>query len=211
MKTIIVATDYSAEATHAMHYAAALARQTRAHLVLFNSYQLPETTAKDLPSPAEIDKQLIDNRAYFEGIAIGLAKQYGIKVDCWTNLIYVAEELDMLVRRYKADLVVMGMWRNAWEDALFGNTTTFVIHQASYPVLVVPEGIRFKGLNRILLSWDPGSLTANNSLLLLRELVARFNAQVEVLHIEQEQELELELAISSPGKRKAALRRFCRE
>lgn len=201
MKTIIVATDYSAEATHATHYAAALARQTRARIVLFNSYQLPEHTAKNLLSTAAIDKQLAENRAYLESIAIKVAEQYGIKVDCWTNLTYVAEELDILVRRYDADLVVMGMWKKAWEDTLFGNTTTFVIRQAKYPVLVVPEGIRFRGINKILFSWDPDSLGAGNSLLLLRKLATRFHAQVQVLHIEQ----ELELAVSSPKKRKARL------
>lgn len=201
MKTIIVATDYSAEATHATHYAAALARQTRARLVLFNSYQLPDQTAKILLSPAAIDKQLAENREYLESVATKVADQYGVKVDCWTNLTYVAEELDVLVRRYDADLVVMGMWKNAWEDTLFGNTTTFVIRQANYPVLVVPEGVRFKGINKILFSWDPNTLAAGNSLLLLRKLAGRFHAQVQVLHIEQ----ELELAFSSPKRRKTEL------
>lgn len=201
MKTIIVATDYSAEANNAMHYAASLARQTKARIILFNSYQLPEDSSRSLLSSAVIEKQLVDNRAYLESIAIKLAKQYEIRVDSWTNLIYVAEELEILVRRYKADLVVMGMWKNAWEDTLFGNTTTFVIRQASYPVLVVPEGTSYKGINRLLFSWDPNSLASGNSLLLLKELASKFHARVQVLHIEQ----ELELAFGPPKSRKAWL------
>lgn len=86
MKTIIVATDYSAEATNAMHYAASLARQIRAPIVLFNSCQLPEDSSRSLLSSTEIEMQLVDYRAYLESIAIKNANRYGIRVDCWTNL-----------------------------------------------------------------------------------------------------------------------------
>lgn len=201
MKTIIVATDYSAEATNAMHYAAALARQTRARIVLFNSYQLPDDRPKSRYTIAEIEQLLAENRAYLEGVAEKLAGRYGIRVDSWTNHTFVAEELEVLVQQYKAELVVMGMWKNAWEDTLFGNTTTFVIRQANYPVLVVPEGIQFRGINRILFSWDPESLAAGNSLTLLKDLALRFHAQLQVLHIEQ----ELLLSTFTPKSRKAGL------
>lgn len=204
MKTLIVATDFSTEANNALKYAAALAQHIRARIILFNSYQLPEQTDPTEISKEEIDRQLQSNQEYLEDVAFKVSQQYNIPVDSWSNLTYVAEGLDELVQRSNAALVVMGMWKNAQEDSLFGNTTTFVISQASYPVLVVPDRLSFRRIGKILFSWDPGSRIDPSRLKLLKDFATGFDAQVQVFHVKQ----ELELAGSSSGQEKMALEEF---
>ena len=201
MRTLIVATDFSTEANNAAKYAAALAQHIRGRIILFNSYQLPEQSDYKATSQAEIDKQLQNNREYLEDVALKISQQYNIPVDSWTNLTYVAEGLDELVRRTNAEVVIMGMWKNAREDSLFGNTTTFVISQASYPVLVVPDGLSFRKMRKILFSWDSGNCFSAATFELLKNLACGFGAEVQVFHVKQ----ELELAGSSPGTEKVAL------
>lgn len=201
MKTIIVATDFSTEANNAMEYAAALAQHTQARIILFNSYQLPESSVYTQPSEGEIRKLLQENREYLAGIALKLSERYTLEVDYWTNLTYVAEGLNELVVRYNADLVVMGVWKKAQEDILFGNTTTFVIQQANYPVLAIPDGYQFKGLRKILFAWDPSKQLSTINLNLLKEVAEGFNASVQIFHVSE----ELELVESRPRKQKMIL------
>lgn len=185
MQTIIVATDYSVEATNAMNYAAEMARHFKARLILFNAYQLPENSPATPLSHADLERHLLKNKTYLQTIANRLQLQHNIKVDCWTSLTYVAEELEMLVNHYKADLVVMGMWKKGQLDLDFGNTTTFVISQAKYPILVVPEGLQFMGMSNILFSWDPASIKMKSTLDSMKKLAIRFGAKVQILHIEK--------------------------
>lgn len=67
---------------------------------------------------------------------------------------------------------------------------------------MVPEGEFYKGVNRILFSWDPNNLAAGNGLILLKELATKLHhSQVQVLHIEREHEF----ALGNPKSRKARL------
>lgn len=199
METIIVATDYSEEANNAMEFAAALAAGTGAGILLFNSFQLPAHLPPTAVTSAEKEKMLAENRAFLEDLAMKIAAKYGITAEAQTSLTFVAEELDKLVRDYDAGLVVMGMWKNAQDDAIFGNTTTFVIDHASFPVLVVPEGLQFKDINKILYSWDPEIVSASGSLSIIKNLARTFSAQVQVLHVMKEPEAEKGKGNPPPG------------
>lgn len=57
MKTILVPTDFSANAEHAIRYAVIFAKPFGAKVVLFHSYLLP-VYATDLPLPVATDEAL---------------------------------------------------------------------------------------------------------------------------------------------------------
>lgn len=186
MKTIIVATDFSTEANNAMRYAAVLAQKMRSRIILFNSFQLPERDSSSGFSSSEINEQMKRNREFLERTALKLSEKHGINVDSWSNLTFVAEGLNELVHRSEADLVVMGMWKKAEDDYLLGNTTTFVISQADYPVLVIPESFHFTRISKILFSWDSHYSVAKRSINFLKGLATGLNAGVQVLHVAPE-------------------------
>jgi nucleotide-binding universal stress UspA family protein len=185
MKTIIVATDYSRAACNALAYAAALARQWGAKIVLFNSFQLPAPAANALFLAERKGRFLAENRERLKAIAEQTACLYSIQVGWSTNFSYITEELDVQVELLDADLVVMGMRGNSEERKIFGNSTTTIIRHAKYPVLVVPEDARFTGIEKILFACDYKSLAKNNRLTLMHELAINFNARIQVLHVEK--------------------------
>ncbi|WP_224998959.1 universal stress protein [Cesiribacter sp. SM1] len=188
MKTIIVATDYSRASCNALAYAAALARQWQAKIVLFNSFQLPAPAANALFLAERKGRFLAENRERLKAIAEQTACLYNIQVGWSTNFSYITEELDVLVELLDADLVVMGMRGSSEDRKIFGNSTTTIIRHAKYPVLVVPEEASFTGIEKILFACDYKSLAANNRLKLMHELAIAFDARVQVLHVEKAEE-----------------------
>lgn len=185
MKTIIVATDLSKDANNALEYAAALARIANAKLVLYNSFVIPPHAANTLLPASGIEKMIASNKASLEYIALKTACTYDIEVTTVSKLAEIQEELDKLVAEYNADLVVMGMRGDSIDQKLFGNTTTSIIAHASYPVLVVPQDAKFKGMSRILFACDEKCATANTTLTRLREIASDMKADVQVLHVDK--------------------------
>lgn len=189
MKTIIVATDYSKAADNALDYAAAFARCTASKIVLFNAFHLPiPASTPPFPVP-DIHELMAMNKARLEKLASGLTHTYGILVECVSITGSFREELDEVVARFGAELVVMGMRTGSISRSLFGSTTTSVIRHGKYPILVVPDIARFQGIAKILFACDFKSLKGNNELSMLQELAQTFKARVQVFHVEQQEEL----------------------
>lgn len=201
MKTILVATDFSANATSALEYAAALAAKINTRLVLFHAYQLPLHASNTLLTPAGVDELVAANKKRLDKIAANTAELFGIEAEGLSHTALLTDILDEVVAEVNAGLVVMGMHINDWGDELFGNTTTSVIRTAAYPVLVVPEGAKYNGICKIMYAYDNSCLSSRNSLMLLKEVASKFGANVEVFHVDKVQQ---EVAAADP-KVEAAL------
>lgn len=188
MKTIIVATDYSDTADNALDYAAALARCLDARIVLFNAFSIPiPASTPPFPVP-DIHEFIADNKARLEQMASGITHSYGLEVICVSITSSVREELNELADRFQADLVVMGMKRPSLSRSIFGSNTSSFIRYGKYPLLIVPEGARFKGIAKIMLASDRNDFTIPTDLPILQELARLFKARVQVLHVENEAE-----------------------
>ena len=155
MRTFIVATDFSPEAENALEYACAAAKDLYARVILFNSYSFP-IHAANARLPASHIKELEEhNKDLLKERAAKLSHKWGIEVDYEYGLMLeVSDELDNLVAKHQGDLVVMGMAPRSLAQELFGNTTTSVIMKQKYPVLAVPLGATFGGLNKILFACE---------------------------------------------------------
>jgi nucleotide-binding universal stress UspA family protein len=184
MKTIIVATDYSLNANNALQYAAELATYTKSKLILFNSYTLPVHASNTLLSANVVDELIGSNEEYLQNIAEETSNRYEIEVDYFTKLSNFEEELDELVLKTKAELVVMGMHESDWSDSIVGNTTTAVIRHAKYPVLVIPQTAFFKPTEKILFAFDSDCIYPKNKLSVFKEIANCFHAEVQVFHVE---------------------------
>lgn len=188
MKTILVATDYTKASRQAVEYAATLARLKQSKVVLFNSFELPAEVAYPSGVCPHISKLMDDNKILLNEYANEIAEKFAIEVDWCSTLSFVEEELDRLVKELPADLVVMGMKKEAAEYPFFGSTTTRIIAKGKYPVLVVPEDAVIKEPAKLLLAWESYEPGSENSLQLLKEIATTYKATVEVLHVEKPKE-----------------------
>jgi nucleotide-binding universal stress UspA family protein len=184
MKTIIVATDYSASSIQTIEFAAQLALQTKASLLLHHAFFVPYAVTEapvQLPSSEELQEE---HNIKLEIIGQRIREQYDIKVAYDARPKPLFEGLGSLFLQKKADLVIMGIHtaRN-WERILFGSNAADTIRKAFFPVLVVPEYMPFHPFRRIVFACDFASLTLSAELSLLKELAVTFEAQVRILHV----------------------------
>lgn len=193
MKTIIAATNYSRSANSAVKYAAALARQTNAELILFNAFEFSVHASNTLLPASAVDELVASNKRRLKRIGFRISDIFRIKVKCVTSTSEFKEELDFQAGRLGADLVVIGVSKSS-PEYLFHNTASHIARHSKFPVLVVPEGARFEGISKILFAYDPSCVYESHKLGLLKEIAASFNAQVQVCHVENK-----ELSIAADG------------
>jgi nucleotide-binding universal stress UspA family protein len=185
MNTIIVPTDFSAATDNATAYAAQLAKKLEATVLLLHVYQLPVpmtdypvlmVTAEDLKQGADegLDRVLEEARK----------RHAGVNFEAESRLGDVATEIEEACKERNAFALVTGSKDlSGFERFLFGDTTTSLIKNSSYPVITVPEGAEIGVPRNIVLATDlqnldeiPGEkITA---------LVSQLNANLHVVHVE---------------------------
>lgn len=183
MKTILVATDYSAPADNAVEYSARLAKQLGAELVLFHVFKLSPHASNALPSTAAIDELVWRSEEELEGVARAVGERHGLSVRWALGKDDTVQSLSVYMRAHTADLVVMGIESGLAEYKLFGNTTTDVIRLMQFPLLVVPMGSTYQGIGRAMYACEASHLEPGCRLTLLKELVRAFDAELQVFHV----------------------------
>ncbi|MCB9231785.1 MAG: universal stress protein [Bacteroidia bacterium] len=183
MKTILVATDFSAPANNAVQYAAHIAKETGADLVLFNVFKLNIHASNAIASNSTVNTLVQKNEEVLEKMAVELEKEFGIKVGWVLRQNETIPDLRDYVNSNFPDLVVMGIQSNLPEYKLFGNTTTAAIKLMLFPLLVVPNDIQYTGINRIMYACESSYLKEDCGLGVLKEFVWNFKAELEVFHV----------------------------
>src|SRR5690606_3343743 len=186
MKTIIVATDFSAEAENALEYASAAAKDLKAKIILFSSFSI-SVHAANTRLPATAIERLIDqNNAKLRERAEEAASDYGIEVDYESGLmLQVSEELANLYEKHQAEVIVMGMAANSLTQDLLGNTTTAAIMKLKYPVLAVPLGAKYNKIKRILFACDVLRGVQKTILERIKNFASALEAEVQVFHVQK--------------------------
>ena len=183
MKTILVATDFSSPANNAVDYAAHLAQKTGAELILFNAYTMSVHANNSHSSSAVFKKLMKEDEDRLIETAQKLKESFPITVKSVFMTDGTIPSLKKYLKVQTVDLVVMGIESNLTEYKLFGNTTTDAIKMRQFPLLVVPNDIKFDGYNNILYACDPSHISSTTNINALKDLVSAYNAELDVLHV----------------------------
>jgi nucleotide-binding universal stress UspA family protein len=184
MKVIIACTDFSPHANSAVTYAAALAADVKARLILFHHFDYP-IPATDIPGA--IPEFYVDEIAgslehRLNDIKTELARTYTIDIQCKVRSFSLNSDLEDVFRTEDADLVVMGtQGQNVTVNVLFGRVAAGVIRRGHLPLLLLPQGVVYRPLKRILFAYDNRRPVDNFRILEpLRFLASAFDAYIEV-------------------------------
>jgi nucleotide-binding universal stress UspA family protein len=155
MKTIIAPVDFSKVSDNACLYAAKLAEDIKADLVLLHVMELPITIGEFPMSEKVFDGIYMQNELDALEKKLLAETHSHIKVTS-KNIMGSAEyEIKQLCDELKPFMVVMGTHSSAALDRFFvGSTTIYSTQHLRYPVLVIPPNAQYKPVKKIALATD---------------------------------------------------------
>src|SRR5215203_1904578 len=190
MKTIIVPTDFSPIAKNAMNFAADMAININASLMLLHVYQVP-VSMTDVPvvmvSAEELRKS---SEAKLQEIKEAVMHITSGKIKIYTEarLGDVADELEDVCQHIQPFAVIMGTrGENGVERILFGSTTLTAIRHLKWPVIVVPPGKEYgTGIKKIGFACDFDKVIESTPIQFIKNMVKEFRAELHVLNVDHD-------------------------
>ena len=154
---ILVPTDFSDNAQHAVDYAVELAKQCSAKLHLLHTPVVPTYLLMDLsysPGPEAVTRILNDSQEALDAQAQAIADA-GVELFTAIREGTVHEVIRDYAKEHDVDLVVVGTHgRTGVSKLMYGSVTERVIKTVHTPILVVPPGGHERPPISILVSYD---------------------------------------------------------
>jgi len=152
MKKILVPTDFSKAAFNALEYAANLANQFSAEILLLNAYAVPNSSVMiDLTdvlkkdSLAGLEKTKKEANELFPNLKIETIAYNG---DLISSVKYCSAENNI-------DLIVMGTTgASGLKETFVGSNTAMLINEVKCPLLAIPKGSKYEKDLKIVVSTD---------------------------------------------------------
>jgi nucleotide-binding universal stress UspA family protein len=186
MKTILAATDYSPTSLNAVNYAAELASQTRARLLLYHAFHVPVITSEAGTLVIPFEDLEKENAGKLNKIANNLRKKHGnkLEIDQLVQMGFVADTFKQVIKVKKIDLLVMGIkGTGKISEIVVGSTASDTAGRVECPVLIIPEKASFKKAKKILFASDNEKIEDTSNLKILREMVYIFKSKIFLLNI----------------------------
>lgn len=184
MQKILVPTDYSENSKNAAEYAMALGKFIKAKIIMFHTFHVPLPSSEHA-LPLNVEELAKENIYKLRNYAAALQSLHeDIVVDYASVPGFAVDEILNYAKDNKFDLIIMGTkGTDSIENVIAGSVVTKVSSQASIPVLVIPEMVRFKQIRKIVLAYDYSEIKNVRSLEPLRNLVSIFKAEAMVVNI----------------------------
>lgn len=139
-KNILVPTDFSPNATHALEYALDLAKKLEAKVTVLHVYEIPVLGVPDgtLVLAANIAEQIVLGADQALVDLAARCKARGIEVSTRLENGDARDSVEAVAREIDADLVVMGTHgRRGVSRLLMGSVAEAVLRTSTRPVLIV--------------------------------------------------------------------------
>jgi len=193
MKTILIPTDFSANAEHAAVYGYNLAKQLSYNVILCNAVTVPaETPQAGLVAwPMEEYDILMNgstddlNELKNKLIEKNKDEEFKPDIKCISDVGYVAEVVNEIVASQKIDLVVMGAHgSNGLNQFLLGNHAKGMIDAVLKPLLLVPNTAVVTPIKKIAFATDFNKIEADLKFIYeLIPLAKTLNAEILITHV----------------------------
>ncbi len=191
MKTILVPTDFSKNASHALNYAIELAKHENAKLILLHAFHIDYANSYVPVNLIEKEMQEVEQKSdtQLKSLYTKVAHAGNIKCEYISRQDLAVDAILTLIKEKNVDLVVMGTkGASGLAEVIFGSNTARVIEKAACPVIAVPEEASFKTIKKITYATDYHNSDIEAMARVL-DLAKPFNAQINVLHITDEAHL----------------------
>ena len=180
---ILIATDFSKNATHARNYGLNLANTLKADVIIFNAYEIPISSmgTHTFRNYKEVFKKNSINKLAEE---IKEAKSLFKNINISFEYVCDISKNAILERSNKADidLILLGSkGESKISEKLFGGTCSRVINKTKKPLIIVPIQAEIKIPKKIVLATD---LFLNVDLLTtLKKIAKRLISNIDIITV----------------------------
>lgn len=159
MKTILVPTDFSAQANNALNLAVQIARKSDAKILVVNvieglrdfSFNTMGEVENDMGEEVFIIKKLIDQVKLRLSQIVKDERYSDIKIESSVEMGNAFESISKVIADHDADLLVMGTkGTSGLEEVLIGSNTEKVVRYAKCPVITVKEEVSLENIKNIV-------------------------------------------------------------
>ncbi len=182
VQRVLLSTDFSENADHAIHYALSLFDKEGVEFCLLNSYSLIKNFPDTLISLEDVlheqsEKRLANTTKRLRStFNLPKIKSLSISGNPPAAIHKVADELQV-------DVVVLGAKGDTFNSAIYGSTTSRLIRRMNRPLLVVPINYEVTVPKNIVLATDLVQIEDLRILDTMLYIARKFNAEVTILNV----------------------------
>jgi nucleotide-binding universal stress UspA family protein len=197
MKKILILTDFSGPSKNAGKYAISLASAYNSEIIIANAFFVPSEAKMatrvvwPLVDYATLSRESYSDLERFSKTLIKSDKHEADKVESNIELESrpgsILEVSSELVLEKQIDLVIMGMVGAGFlPQLIFGSNCRTMIAKATFPVLYIPDGVRFKVIKTIAFATDMdfGDIKVIKAIV---GLLGRPHIQIRLIHISKKE------------------------
>lgn len=198
MKRIIVPTDFSEQAMHALDLASEIASKSGAsvtlmHVIEFAKKQTVFLGSSTLSTMGSISTGTEMDDVYFVELFRKRKSQMEevLSFPSYANIDLIDKillgtpyhSIEEEITESEADLIIMGTTGvNDWEESLIGSTAEKVVRHASCPVLTLRKQVKLNGIEKIVFASDFKELNPSY-VNIIKSFQNLFNAELHIVYV----------------------------
>lgn len=188
MKRILVPIDFSECSMNALAYSVELAVHTKAELVLYHCFYIPEFVHDSVYAMENAEANEKDSWESLDLLKKNILKDHPeLKIKTFCSFGITIDEINDQAKAEHANLIVIGAHGAGYlEEKIIGSTASKLISSAVTSVLVIDRHVKFKPLKNIVLATDFAGMNHQVVLKPLKQLVTYFKAHLCILNIYKE-------------------------
>lgn len=181
MKNILVPVGSSENSASNLQYAIDLAKEISASVYVVSVFQ-ELSKVGGLSKVNTILKEDSENR--LEEV-LAMVDKRGVSVVAHPIKGEVLEGINRINKQIPIDLMVLPPRSNSIKEEVYlGKTSGKLVKQTNIPILVVPEGAKFKAPKTMLMAFKNGTFEHDELLEAVRQFKGSFGTEVHILHVE---------------------------
>ncbi|HPH83842.1 MAG TPA: universal stress protein [Ferruginibacter sp.] len=184
MKTLFVATDFSANALNAAIYATNMAKDIHASILLFHVTTLPVNYG-EIPGVVQSDEMMHEANALMTTLIdqLNIESGHSVEIQPLIKMGIFNAELQVSCAAIKPYAVIMGtQGSTSTERLMFGSHTLYAARNLDWPFIGIPPGVTYKPVKKIALACDFRQINETMPLETVQLLTKDFDAALYILH-----------------------------
>ncbi|WP_347925523.1 universal stress protein [Pontimicrobium sp. SW4] len=197
MKSILLPTDFSKNSINAINYAVELFKNEVCEFYVLNIQKASSFVSDDLmtmTSSATIYHTLIDiAKKSIKNVIDEVKETYNNDLHEFYSIVdydNFVDGINQACETRQIDIIIMGTkGASGAEKVLFGSNTARVMQRCSTPVLAIPDGCKFIGLDKIAFTSNFSIKYNKEDFQSLLDISNLYTSSIDILHVTSDGEL----------------------